>query len=40
MLIRTLTAFLLFNNPQIPMQNSAEETIKKEAKPKSEQSTN
>jgi hypothetical protein len=29
MLIRTLTAFLLFNNPQIPMQNSAEETIKK-----------
>ena len=29
MLIRTLTAFLLFNNPQIPIQNSAEDTIKK-----------
>ena len=28
MLIRTLTAFLLFNNPQIPIQNSAEDTIK------------
>jgi len=29
MLIRTLTAFLLFNNPQIPMQNNADYTIKK-----------
>ena len=28
MLIRTLTAFLLFNNPQIPIQNSPEDTIK------------
>ena len=29
MLINTRTAFLLFNNPQIPIQKSSEDTIKK-----------